>query len=152
MEPTTEDRELVELDPSECATLLEVESVGRVAVAHEGEGPDVVPVNYVVRDGHPIFRSHDGVLLSRLLGAQVSLQVDRFDWFHRIGWSVLARGVAELVAPDEAERMRSESDAAPAPDPWVPGDQPHLVRVRVERITGRRIELHQDALDGRGYL
>jgi len=150
MDPTTEDRELVELDERECSTLLALESVGRVAVGNATEAPDVVPVNFVVCDGDPVFRSHDGVLLDRIVGSHVSLQVDRFDWFHRVGWSVLVAGVGELLDPMEAERLLGSG--LDDLDPWVPGDQPRLVRVRVRRITGRRIELHQVPLDGRGYL
>lgn len=148
MDPIPDERELVELDDEECATLLALEAVGRLAVGHAGAAPEVVPVNFVVRDGDPVFRSHDGVLLDHVLGAPVSLQVDRFDWFHRTGWSVLVRGVAGLLEPEEFERLPGDDDL----DPWVPGDQPRLVRIRTERVTGRRIELHQIPLDGRGYL
>jgi len=80
----------------------------------------------------------------------VSLQVDRFDWFHRTGWSVLVHGVAELVDPDLAGALIEEGDDTL--DTWAPGDQPVLVRVRVEYLSGRRIELQQIPLDGRGYL
>ncbi|MEI2653510.1 MAG: pyridoxamine 5'-phosphate oxidase family protein [Microthrixaceae bacterium] len=150
MDPNTEDRDLVELDEDECATLLVLESVGRLAVGDATAAPDVVPVNFVVRDGDPVFRSHPGVLLDRVLSSPVSLQVDRFDWFHRTGWSVLVHGVAELVDPDLAGALIEEGDDTL--DTWAPGDQPVLVRVRVEYLSGRRIELQQIPLDGRGYL
>ena len=149
-----ESRELVELDAEECATLLALEPVGRVAVAGADGAPEIVPVNFALRDGDPVFHSHDGLLLDRLLGKPVSLQVDRFDWFHRTGWSVLVTGVAELVDPEDAELVeaadgeRDEHDL----DTWVAWEHPRLVRVRTQRITGRRIELHQIPLDGRGYL
>jgi nitroimidazol reductase NimA-like FMN-containing flavoprotein (pyridoxamine 5'-phosphate oxidase superfamily) len=151
MDPGTEDRELVELDADECDALLALESVGRLAVQHPDEAPDVVPVNFVIRAGDPVFRSHDGVLLDRVLGAPVSLQIDRFDWFHRTGWSVLVKGVGELVDPSEWSAATGPEDDE-EPDPWVPGSQPRVVRLRAERITGRRIELHQLPTDGRGYL
>jgi len=148
MDPT-EDRQLVELDTDECASLLTLEAVGRLAVGNGDEAPDVVPVNFVVRDGDPVFRSHGGVLLERVLQSPVSLEVDRFDWFHRTGWSVLVRGVAQLVDPAETDDVLTGDDDL---DTWVPGDQPLLVRIRVERMTGRRIVLDQVPLDGRGYL
>lgn len=148
MDPSSERRELVTLDPAECATLLALETVGRLAAPHPSDGPDVIPVNFVLRDGDPVFRTHDGVILDRILGQRVSLQVDRFDWFHRTGWSVLVRGVAEL----DEETADGSADPRRDPDTWLPGDQPRLVRIRADRVTGRRIELHQVPLDGRGYL
>ena len=148
VEPAPDERELVELDADDCAALLALESVGRVAVAAgSDEGPDVVPVNFILRDGAPVFRCHDGVVLDRLLTSPVSLQVDRFDWFHRTGWSVVVRGTAALI--DSAEVAELDGDE---PDTWIPTDDTLWVRITPARVSGRRIVLHQVPLDHRGYL
>jgi nitroimidazol reductase NimA-like FMN-containing flavoprotein (pyridoxamine 5'-phosphate oxidase superfamily) len=136
------DRELVELTLEECLGLLGMERIARLATSRDG-APDVVPVNFVLREGAPVFRTHEGTILRRALGNEVALQVDRFDWFHRTGWSVLVRGRAELVVVAEVGE---------APEPWVPGDKPWLVRIEPTLVTGRRINLHQQPLDSWGYL
>ena len=35
-------------------------------------------------------------------------EVDRFDWFRRIGWSVLVQGTAQLLTIDEEEDLDEE--------------------------------------------
>ena len=139
-----DERELVELARDECLSLLALELVGRVATASEDGAPDVVPVNYVLHEGAPIFRTHDGTALERLQRGPVSFEVDRFDWFHHTGWSVLVQGVAKVVALEEVSGLELES--------WAPGRQMRFVRIEPTRITGRRIELHQDPTDAAGYL
>ena len=138
------ERELVELERDECLSLLALEVVGRLATGAGDEAPDVVPVNYALHEGAPIFRTHDGTALERLRHGPVSFQVDRFDWFHHTGWSVLVQGVAEVIEPEELEGLELEC--------WVPGRQTRFVRISPTRITGRRIELHQDPTDAAGYL
>jgi nitroimidazol reductase NimA-like FMN-containing flavoprotein (pyridoxamine 5'-phosphate oxidase superfamily) len=139
------DRELVSLDISECLRLLELERIGRLAtVAGSGIAPDVVPVNYVLDGERPLLRTHDGVILDQALAHPVSLQVDRLDWFHRSGWSVLVQGRAEIVRPTAELQSRL--------DTWAPGPQPRFVLITPEHITGRLIELHQRPLDAEGYL
>jgi len=141
----SEDREIVVLAPDECLLLLGLEFVARVASQPDGGGaPDVVPVNFVLHEGVAIFRTHDGTTLHQIEGKLVSLQVDRFDWFHRTGWSVLVQGRAELIDPHDVEGMDL--------DTWAPGDQPRLVRIVPDRISGRRIELRQLPVDAGGYL
>ena len=94
--------------------------------------------------GAPIFRTHRSQILDRTLSGPVTLQADRIDWAHRTGWSVMVQGAAELVDPADLD--------GDVPDSWLPGDQDCFVRVAPERVTGRRIVLHQDAADERGYL
>jgi nitroimidazol reductase NimA-like FMN-containing flavoprotein (pyridoxamine 5'-phosphate oxidase superfamily) len=142
--PPPSDREIVALELDECHVLLGLEAVGRVAIQADDGPPDVLPVNFVLLEGAPVFRTHDGSPLAHLHGRPVSLQADRFDWFHRTGWSVLVQGRAELVEPGDLESVDIDS--------WAPGDQPTLVRIIPARISGRRIELHQLPVDSWGYL
>jgi hypothetical protein len=142
---SSDDREIVAIELDECLVLLGLEALGRVA-SQAGDGPpDVFPVNFVLRDGSPVFRTHDGSPLAHLHGRPVTLQVDEFDWFHRTGWSVLVQGRAELV---DATEVTGLDDI----DSWAPGTQPTYVRIVPTRISGRRIVLHQLPVDSWGYL
>jgi uncharacterized protein len=139
------ERELVTLDDSECLTLLRLEAIGRLATTTStATAPDVVPVNYALDGDRPVLRTHDGEILQQAMAHPVSLQVDRFDWSHRAGWSVLVQGRAEIVQPTAEVEGRLDS--------WAPGPQPRFLRITPERITGRRIELHQRPLNAEGYL
>ncbi len=142
-EPRAE-RELVELDRDECLALMATEPIGRVASAVPGGAPVVVPVNFLLDGADPVFRTDWNDSISHLIGERISFQVDRFDYFHRTGWSVLVHGVGELVDVADADRILVE--------PWAPGDRPLLIRVVTSSISGRSIDLHLRPLDGRAYL
>ena len=138
-------RALVELGEDECYELLARESIGRLACASDDGAPDVVPVNFVLRGGAVWFRAHDGCVLEHVVERPVSLQVDRIDWSHHVGWSVLVHGVAELV--DTA------AEVAETIDTWAPGDHPRLVCIVPTGITGRRIAIPETPdQSGGGYL
>ena len=132
------------LDVEQCLVLLRWEVVGRLAVAAPGEAPTVVPVNFVVDERTVVFRTGQGQKLARLTHQPISLQVDRFDWYRRIGWSVLVQGVASEVSLAEIAHL----DLVP----WAPGVMSHAVRLEPTSITGRRLELNLPAPDSRGYL
>lgn len=132
------------LDVDECLLLLEWEVIGRLAVAVPGHAPSVVPVNFAVDDGTIVFRTGAGEKHDYLVGQPVSLQVDRFDWYRRIGWSVLVQGMA-------LECDASELDDAEL-TPWAPGAMPYAIRIVPTSITGRRLELKVASVDGRAYL
>jgi nitroimidazol reductase NimA-like FMN-containing flavoprotein (pyridoxamine 5'-phosphate oxidase superfamily) len=136
--------ELSSIARDECVVLLRWEIVGRLAVAAPGQAPLVVPVNFVLSGDRPVFRTDDGEKLERLKEQPVSFQVDRFDWFRRIGWSVLVQGSAAEISAADAEALGIE--------PWAPGAKDHYVQIIPTSITGRRIELRQAPLDGRAYL
>ena len=141
----TDDRSTIGvLDVEECLVLLRWEPIGRLAVAPRGEAPVVVPVNFCIHDGAIVFRSDDGAKLDRLREQPVSLQADRFDWYRRIGWSVLVRGVAHEVSADELDGIELET--------WAPGAKTHWLRLVPTAITGRRLDLTQRPIDQRGYL
>lgn len=139
-----DDRQIVELDLEECLTLLQLEGVGRLATCDHQGAPDVVPVNLVIHDGAPILRTHDAMAQENLDGTCASVEVDRFDWFHRTGWTVLVKGDAEVVDPTTLADLALES--------WVPNGRSSFVRIRPTSITGRRIELHQLPTEAGGYL
>ncbi|HEY2813080.1 MAG TPA: pyridoxamine 5'-phosphate oxidase family protein [Acidimicrobiales bacterium] len=133
-----------ELDPEECLVLLRWEVIGRLAVAAPGEAPTVVPVSFAVDEATIVFRTDEGEKLSLLLRQPVSFQVDRFDWYRRIGWSVLVRGVAAEIDMSELDGLDLQ--------PWAPGAKAHAIRIVPTSITGRRLELSPVEADARGYL
>jgi uncharacterized protein len=130
------------LDAEECMVLLRWEVIGRLAVSIPDHAPSVVPVNFVVDRGTILFRTGDGEKYDHLVGQPVSLQADRFDWYRRIGWSVLVQGTAEECAGLEPDDQ---------PAPWAPGPLDHLIRIVPTSISGRRLHLESPALDVRAY-
>jgi len=137
------DSRLVVLDRDECLTLLQLEAVGRIATASGDDAPVVLPVNYVLDGESPVFRTDEHSVIHALGEVAISLEIDRFDWFRHIGWSVLVTGVAE-----DATGQVDESWI----DTWAPGERHSVVRIRVDEIAGRRIELAPSPHDDRGYL
>lgn len=123
--------EPAELDRSSCYQLLGSVRTGRLAL-NDPEGPHVVPVNHSVVGEDVLIRSGDGRELGAAhAGQAASFQVDGVDVARGRGWSVLARGVLDVVDEDE------ELDRADAPEPLAGGDRPHLLRLRVRSVTGR---------------
>jgi hypothetical protein len=130
---TVDDR-LEVLSQEECRALLEQETIGRVGVSVDAL-PAILPVNYSVVDGGIVFRTGEGTKFRAALDHTiVAFEVDHSDPNREDGWSVLAVGVA---APFDAspEILRS----AAMPTPWAGGSREHLVRIRPEVISGRRV-------------
>jgi nitroimidazol reductase NimA-like FMN-containing flavoprotein (pyridoxamine 5'-phosphate oxidase superfamily) len=134
------------LDPEECMVLLRWEVIGRLAVSIPDRAPSVVPVNFVVDHGTIVFRTGEGEKHDHLIGQPVSFQADRFDWYRRIGWSVLVKGVAviDVGSSEQLELL--------AVEPWAPGAMDRVVRIEPTSITGRRLVLAESTVDLRGYL
>jgi hypothetical protein len=125
---------LIELGTDECWDLLHAESVGRVAWTTGGV-TTVLPVNYIVVDKTVVFRTSPYSAMARECDSlPVAFEIDEVDPFTRSGWSVLARGTAQLVyddhlVPDDGQQL----------DTWAGGARPlHLVLEPVE-LTGRRL-------------
>jgi nitroimidazol reductase NimA-like FMN-containing flavoprotein (pyridoxamine 5'-phosphate oxidase superfamily) len=130
------DPRLVTLDRDECLMLLQLETVGRVAVASGRNAPVMIPVSFLMNGESPVFRTEEPSVVSALGGGVISLQVDRFDWYRHTGWSVLVTGTAEEVSEVEA---------------WALDDRLRAVRIRVGQIAGRRIELDPAPVEAGGY-
>src|SRR5438067_2301928 len=132
------------LDVEECLVLLRWEVIGRLAVSVPGGAPTVVPINFALAGDGIVFRTGEGQKLDHLLDNPVSVQVDRFDWYRRIGWSILVQGVARECDPSVLDDVDLK--------PWSPGDMDHVIRIVPTSITGRRVELNASDVDPRGYL
>lgn len=123
------------LSEAECWRLLGSATIGRVAVT-VGALPAVFPVNFALVEDAIVFRTGQGTKLSAALrGAVVSFQADAIDPTYHEGWSVMAVGKATTVMePDELEAV-----ARVGLTPWAHGTREHVVRIRPELLSGRRI-------------
>jgi hypothetical protein len=123
-----------ELDLPTCERLIRRGAFGRIAFVSP-RGPEIVPVNYVVQEDAVLVRIAPGSSLARHgAGAELAFEVDAVDHEYWTGFSVVARGVGEILEsppPDEAGARR--------PRPWASGERPWLLRLAWTELTGRRI-------------
>ena len=125
------DEGLLILDERECRRLLATVTIGRVGVTI-GALPAIFPVNYRFVGGDIYFRTGEGTKLRAAVdNAVVAFEVDNVDPTDRTGWSVQVIGIAERVSDDDL--------CGDTIEPWAPGSRQHLVRIRAEILTGRRI-------------
>jgi nitroimidazol reductase NimA-like FMN-containing flavoprotein (pyridoxamine 5'-phosphate oxidase superfamily) len=104
-----------ELSLAECEHLLDAGRVARVALSTP-TGPYIVPVDYVMVDGAIVLATKPSSLLSTHgAGSIVALEIDQFDVERRHGWSVVARGRADVLTST-------------------------AIRVRWTELSGRRLE------------
>jgi nitroimidazol reductase NimA-like FMN-containing flavoprotein (pyridoxamine 5'-phosphate oxidase superfamily) len=138
-EQTRARTEMLELDQPECRRLLAATSLGRIAVSVAAwDHPVIRPVNYVFDEDSQsvLIRSDEGAKLIALLqSAKAAFEIDGFDPAGHVGWSVIVVGVTEEVTnPAELRRI-----ARLGLQPWAPGDKGRWVRLRANRVSGRRI-------------
>jgi hypothetical protein len=124
------------LPPEECREYLSATSVGRVGF-NGPDGPQVLPVNYVVHRRSIYFRTAAGSALAEAVrNSRVAFEIDDIDEFLQRGWSVLAVGDAELVDdPDLLVELWGEQ----GPKPWAVGLRTQFVQITPIRLTGRRV-------------
>jgi nitroimidazol reductase NimA-like FMN-containing flavoprotein (pyridoxamine 5'-phosphate oxidase superfamily) len=134
-----------DLGSGECRRLLGAGLVGRVAICTP-VGPHIVPVNYAVVDESVVIRTSPyGVLGSHARGSVLALEVDNFDYELQRGWSVVARGRAEVVTDaEELSYIRSVWD----PHAWASGQRNLYLRVRWSELTGRQLGPDWDPVEG----
>lgn len=119
----------------EAWALLGGEDFGRVAVCQDGM-PAIFPVNFGVVDGSIVFRTSTGTkLTAAATNAVMAFEVDHRDRRTHSGWSVVVVGVSEVV--HDVELLLQV--AATRLEPEAGGRRGHLVRIRPDKITGRRI-------------
>ena len=116
----------------ECVELLRGRSFGRVGVMTADE-PVILPVFYALIDGEIVFRTDPGTkLIAAVLETRVAFEVDDADG----GWSVLVVGHAhEVRSPSPAmTRLEARLDGL-----WPPGERERVVRIEIEKVSGRRL-------------
>jgi len=133
---------LQDLPESTCLQLLGGSGVGRIAINGD-PSPLVVPVNYAARGMTIVFTTAGGAKWEAARAGQpASFEVDGVDPTHRSGWSVLLRGRLEAVDGDQDVSDQDDSEAsrlARSIDPLPGGERPHVVRLHIDDISGRRI-------------
>lgn len=124
------------LRSAECLDLLATQAIGRLGFAEQGQ-VTILPVRYMMDEGHVVFRSAVGAKLDAAVRWQsVAFEVDDWDPRDRTGWSVLVHGIANEVL--NADRLKALAERGL--DEWVRGSQPMVwIEVRPMEITGRRI-------------
>jgi nitroimidazol reductase NimA-like FMN-containing flavoprotein (pyridoxamine 5'-phosphate oxidase superfamily) len=127
---------LRELKYEECLQLLADNVVGRVAFCTPN-GPEILPVNYMVDNGTIVFRTSPyAVIGTHGVSGRAAFQIDNFDESTQTGWSVLAAGSTELVEGSfEVARFLANG----GPRPWAAGSRPMFIRLRWRDLTGRRV-------------
>jgi Pyridoxamine 5'-phosphate oxidase len=124
------------LGQAECLRLLALgakeDGVGRLAVSR-ADAPIVQPVNFTYHEHQILIRLGEGFMADAAHGALVAFEVDRFDQGASVAWSVLVRGLATVVAEEDATAL-----AEAAPRPVVPTPGLILLSIRPDAVTGRR--------------
>ncbi len=118
------------LDSDECWRLLRTTSVGRLAVS-VSDMPDIFPVNYVVSNGHMLFRTAPGSKLAHVaVNKQVAFEADGMQG-DRV-WSVVVKGTALILD------KRSDIDAAEEllQHPMLTTDKFTFVEITAKEISG----------------
>ena len=122
------------LSEEESLRLLGSSSLGRIGISL-GAMPAILAVNYAVHGGDIIFRTAKGAKLRAALDRTVvAFEVDQSDPTRHEGWSVLVVGRASEVTGADLEAARHVPVT-----PWAPGERGHVVRIRPELVSGRRI-------------
>ena len=132
--PEAHPGDLIALSRDACLELLRSRSVGRLAYVARTGVPDVVPVNYVLAGDDVLIRSGPGPKLQAAERRDVvAFEVDHIDEDAHSGWSVVVHGTATRLSAAEAARLPVDAR------PWAVGPRSHVIRVRPQRITGRRL-------------
>lgn len=138
-EHQTLDKEMEELTPTQCRSLLSQHHLGRIAYLDKvGVMPLILPINYALDGNHVVFVTAPGSKLNAALqNAPVAFEIDGIDTQLEVGWSVLLRGfVTEVTDQVAVDRIRSSGL-----NPWAPGKKGHFLRVEPKQISGRRISI-----------
>jgi uncharacterized protein len=128
--------EVRELSYAECRALLRRGEAGRVAISAP-DGPHIVPLNYSVVDESIVFRTTPfSILATYARNAKLAFEVDSFREARQVGWSVVARGRADVVIdPDELSHIRKVWP----PEPWADGPRNLHFRLSWQELTGRSV-------------
>jgi nitroimidazol reductase NimA-like FMN-containing flavoprotein (pyridoxamine 5'-phosphate oxidase superfamily) len=128
------------LSAETCEQLLRGADFGRV-VTKIGDTMSAFPVYYAMSDRDIVFRTDPGTKLdAAVLHTRVTFEVDD----EAGGWSVMVFGVCEEVR-DAAQRSAAMASLG---DHWTEGERLRVVRIRPERLSGRRLR----AAEGGGPL
>ncbi|MGE5292055.1 MAG: pyridoxamine 5'-phosphate oxidase family protein [Micromonosporaceae bacterium] len=127
---------LAPLTREECLTLLATVPIGRLVFTRRAL-PAIHPVNFVLDGANVIVRTGAGSKLAAAVNhSVVAFEADELDFEARTGWSVTVIGHSRQVT-DAAELSRLR--ALPLAS-WAPGPRDHIICIKAELVTGRRLE------------
>lgn len=134
MSNVEENPEVEVLRIHECWRLLRSSSVGRLALSGKA-GLEIFPVNYLPEDGTVIFRTAPGTKMDALVGTEpVAMEADGFNSYGTIAWSVVVKGIPDVIPEDDPSQEVAEQSLTP----WEPGTKDYLFRITPTEVTGRR--------------
>jgi nitroimidazol reductase NimA-like FMN-containing flavoprotein (pyridoxamine 5'-phosphate oxidase superfamily) len=127
---------LTALSREECLRLLATVPIGRLVFTRRAL-PAIHPVNFVLDGASVIVRTAAGSKLAAAVNhAVVAFEADELDFETRTGWSVTVIGHSrEITDAAELRRLRE----LPL-DTWGPGPRDHIICIKAELVTGRRLE------------
>ncbi|MFI5507465.1 pyridoxamine 5'-phosphate oxidase family protein [Mycobacterium sp. NPDC051804] len=127
-------QELDVLNRRQCLDLLQGVRVGRL-VFTEDALPAIQPVNFRLWRDDVVIRVAGGAKLAAACdNSVVAFEADELDADLRTGWSVTVVGHAQpITGVDDLVEI-----AGTFLQPWVEGRRDHFIRIRTEKITGRR--------------
>lgn len=137
------------LDRPECLALLRRHQYGVGRVGLGGTDPVILPVNYLLDHGDVVVQTGDGPIHDAAMAEdRVAFELDgipdpstkpqaREDG---AGWSVLARGRAQVVTAPSEQTYLQLGHLVPA----AGGFRPHFVRIVIDDLTGRRLSRATD--------
>jgi nitroimidazol reductase NimA-like FMN-containing flavoprotein (pyridoxamine 5'-phosphate oxidase superfamily) len=132
---TFQRQELDVLDREQCLELLRTARVGRL-VFTEDALPAVQPVNFRMSRDNVVIRIAGGAKLSAAArNYVVAFQADQLDPDLRTGWTVTVVGHAQRIT--DVDELVAVSGTFI--QPWVDGKRDHFIRIRTEKVTGRRL-------------
>ncbi|MFH5228641.1 pyridoxamine 5'-phosphate oxidase family protein [Antrihabitans spumae] len=124
------------LNRRQCLDLLQHVRVGRL-VFTEDALPAVHPVNFGLWRDDIVVRVAGGAKLTAATeNSVVAFQADELDPDLRTGWSVTVVGHASPIT--EIDELVEVSGTFV--QPWVDGRRDHFIRIRAEKMTGRRFK------------
>jgi nitroimidazol reductase NimA-like FMN-containing flavoprotein (pyridoxamine 5'-phosphate oxidase superfamily) len=128
--------EIVELSTTECRERLDRGGVGRLAFLTP-QGLRIVPLNYATNADAVVFRTvADSELGTFGEGAEAAFEIDEVDSRTEEGWSVVAFGRLERPSQDDEVW---DIHGWRNPTPWSGDHRNFHLKLRWERLTGRRI-------------
>lgn len=126
------DHAIEDLDDETCWRLLPTATLGRLAI-NTPDGPDIFPVNFLVKDSAIYFRSAPGSKLVELTADPVvAFEADGVD--DRKHWSVVVRGRALRLSLDTDIEDASVLELAA----MAPNEKWNFVRITPSTVSGRR--------------
>ena len=133
-------QELEVLNRRQCLDLLQGVRVGRLVFTEDGL-PTVQPVNFRLWRNDLAIRVAGGAKLAAAAhNVVVAFEADELDPDLRTGWSVTVVGHAQPIT-DVDELVELSGTFL---QPWVDGRRDHFVRIRTEKVTGRRLRAPVD--------